>query len=351
MTTPPDKKPGRNEPCWCGSGKKYKHCHLRQDQAAAAAARVVSPWPRSRLAGPRPTGEPQKAIEPMPEEAAAQAEWDQYEAADLEGKTAIFLQRVDEGRLDGEDVFEMLLSIREVSKPHEDEAARVQFRTLVERLKGALPEVYREERGFILESLILDAVADQDWGRIAGPLAELATIADRRSEEFFRVMQALAYHGQTQTLIEAIKLAWSTVRGSSDVTRRSVQEFSGTLLELNLFRYLDTTSHALEDDPALSEALPDGVAYDRVWLSRAMRYLSAAGPRVWLRADFGETVDADTWEENVAGLLLDFMAEQRRAGHVPLSRSNMMREIMREVLHEQLARPAPACHGAKRARV
>ncbi|MBC7814051.1 MAG: preprotein translocase subunit SecA [Burkholderiales bacterium] len=23
---------GRNDPCWCGSGKKYKHCHMRQDQ-------------------------------------------------------------------------------------------------------------------------------------------------------------------------------------------------------------------------------------------------------------------------------------------------------------------------------
>jgi hypothetical protein len=23
---------GRNAPCWCGSGKKYKHCHLRKDQ-------------------------------------------------------------------------------------------------------------------------------------------------------------------------------------------------------------------------------------------------------------------------------------------------------------------------------
>ncbi|MDR0233199.1 MAG: SEC-C domain-containing protein, partial [Zoogloeaceae bacterium] len=22
-------KPGRNEPCPCGSGKKYKHCHGR----------------------------------------------------------------------------------------------------------------------------------------------------------------------------------------------------------------------------------------------------------------------------------------------------------------------------------
>ena len=23
---------GRNDPCWCGSGKKYKHCHLREDE-------------------------------------------------------------------------------------------------------------------------------------------------------------------------------------------------------------------------------------------------------------------------------------------------------------------------------
>jgi hypothetical protein len=27
--------PGRNEPCWCGSGKKYKQCHMPADQSAA----------------------------------------------------------------------------------------------------------------------------------------------------------------------------------------------------------------------------------------------------------------------------------------------------------------------------
>jgi preprotein translocase subunit SecA len=26
------KRPGRNDPCWCGSGKKYKDCHLKEDQ-------------------------------------------------------------------------------------------------------------------------------------------------------------------------------------------------------------------------------------------------------------------------------------------------------------------------------
>ena len=23
--------PGRNAPCWCGSGRKYKKCHLAED--------------------------------------------------------------------------------------------------------------------------------------------------------------------------------------------------------------------------------------------------------------------------------------------------------------------------------
>ncbi len=29
---PPRRKLGRNDPCWCGSGLKYKRCHLRADQ-------------------------------------------------------------------------------------------------------------------------------------------------------------------------------------------------------------------------------------------------------------------------------------------------------------------------------
>jgi len=32
---------GRNDPCHCGSGKKYKQCHLAEDEAAARAARAA----------------------------------------------------------------------------------------------------------------------------------------------------------------------------------------------------------------------------------------------------------------------------------------------------------------------
>lgn len=31
---------GRNDPCHCGSGKKYKQCHLAQDEAAQRDARA-----------------------------------------------------------------------------------------------------------------------------------------------------------------------------------------------------------------------------------------------------------------------------------------------------------------------
>jgi hypothetical protein len=31
-------KLGRNDPCWCGSGKKYKHCHMNEDLAKGGRA-------------------------------------------------------------------------------------------------------------------------------------------------------------------------------------------------------------------------------------------------------------------------------------------------------------------------
>ncbi len=40
---------GRNDPCWCGSGKKYKHCHMREDQ------KTGGPQPAAVAANNQPT--------------------------------------------------------------------------------------------------------------------------------------------------------------------------------------------------------------------------------------------------------------------------------------------------------
>ena len=71
MPDSPAQHPGRNEPCHCGSGKKYKRCHLTADamtereehaeaqtEAPAAETSENSAAPPERP--PRPTEQPWK---------------------------------------------------------------------------------------------------------------------------------------------------------------------------------------------------------------------------------------------------------------------------------------------------
>ena len=48
-------KPGRNDPCWCGSGAKYKKCHMGQEGGAPAARPEPVPAP---AAARRPAAPP-----------------------------------------------------------------------------------------------------------------------------------------------------------------------------------------------------------------------------------------------------------------------------------------------------
>jgi hypothetical protein len=59
MAAPTITRPGRNEPCHCGSGRKYKHCCLEKDNAAAAAERV-------KVATDAPGTQPEAKPSPRP---------------------------------------------------------------------------------------------------------------------------------------------------------------------------------------------------------------------------------------------------------------------------------------------
>jgi hypothetical protein len=60
--TPTSARPGRNQLCHCGSGRKYKHCCLEKDDAQAAAARAKAAaeaaTPASEAAAPAPPRAP-----------------------------------------------------------------------------------------------------------------------------------------------------------------------------------------------------------------------------------------------------------------------------------------------------
>ncbi len=53
------KQLGRNDPCHCGSGKKYKNCHLAKDEDAARVARA-----KAAEAAPTPPAEKETTAAP-----------------------------------------------------------------------------------------------------------------------------------------------------------------------------------------------------------------------------------------------------------------------------------------------
>ena len=58
---------GRNDPCHCGSGKKYKQCHLAEDEAKARSerAKAVDEAPVTAAdAGPAPAAPKHKTRQP-----------------------------------------------------------------------------------------------------------------------------------------------------------------------------------------------------------------------------------------------------------------------------------------------
>lgn len=72
MTTQTTARPGRNEPCRCGSGKKYKHCCLEKDDQKAAAVRAKAAKAETAAEAP-----PEETVAPAKDARAAKPKTDQ----------------------------------------------------------------------------------------------------------------------------------------------------------------------------------------------------------------------------------------------------------------------------------
>lgn len=57
MSAQTSPRPGRNEPCYCGSGRKYKQCCLAKDEAKAAKARAKAAKEAAEAAAAPPPAE------------------------------------------------------------------------------------------------------------------------------------------------------------------------------------------------------------------------------------------------------------------------------------------------------
>ena len=165
---------GRNDPCPCGSGKKYKKCCLPKDRAARIQTLEARETPElPETAAPLDYYEPELTVKPAargdsppapevdPLLQRINAFWEQFMDAPYEKQWSLVTQMLaEEPELcDGEMVFEIANTLFERAIAA-GELER--YQQLLNQLEQTVPEAYAEELHYILDRRIQMALIEEN---------------------------------------------------------------------------------------------------------------------------------------------------------------------------------------------
>jgi hypothetical protein len=335
--------PGRNDPCPCGSGKKYKKCCLEKDRARAAPP--PPPTVEHRPAPPPPPPPPSKSEAskppPDPRREALDKFWKEFESRDCEGRVATFLDVLDDEELMAPgSAFEMLLNIHgELMKRGEWE----RFRDLVETLRQRRPEVYEESAPTYLSWILHGALAAGQFDAIRPVALELGRRAGQDIDYFNRTFDHIAYEGHLDTLLEMLRLGWPEVKESANVVPWGIAEFAEKGARYEIYHYLEHTADPRGDDPELLERIGFYVDdLDTGYIALMVDTLAGRNDRSWSVADFEmgsrrkrKSPDEDEDEDerphdpavdNLGQLTLEFLRYLRHEEGVSYPKGDLARE-------------------------
>lgn len=363
-------KIGRNDPCPCGSGKKYKKCCLAKDEEAQQAARQKEMADAKVAQEQRISEQKEKLISSVaaPEkelrktqklklaEKKRKAFWGNFNAADYEGKIAIFMEELDDtGWMCRDVAFDMLKGI------HHEAIKRKDWRKLSELvgiLNDRLPKLYKAERHYYLRWQIEDLVCAQQWDLLEPLVIELAKVAYREIDQFSAIQDCLAYYGQLPVLAKAMRIAWPKVKKSEHIMRWAVEEFVDNAILYEIFGYLESipTLNGMNE----AEILEQVSYYTDVkaeWLSTYVDYLTGRLQKNWTLDDFRfvlspkseveEGEEDDDFEAspkrpqednpNLAHLVVEFLGYLHREKGVPYTKAEMASSHIRTYIFRRHA--------------
>jgi hypothetical protein len=341
--------PGRNDPCYCGSGKKYKKCCLSKDERARKNEEAESAGtptdPQSR------TGREARKRESDPLVEDWQARWREFREADYEDQIALFLRTLDDPELmDAEMAFEMLNEIFRASAERQE---RDRFDELVRRLQERRPDVYVKEKSFFLKWRITNALVAGRPEDVSNLTLELAPLASKDIDIFNRVEERISYHGHLATVVEAMRLAWPGVRSSSEIVPWGIDEFCTRAVTYEMLHYAGSSSEPDPDNPTLAERLEFFSQIESKQVAAYLEHITAWPGRMWTMSDFQFAPPHDRWENdegdaeetesdlpgdtlNFYLLTVQFLGYLRRFESVPYAKGELGRRDLYRFILERL---------------
>jgi hypothetical protein len=352
-------RPGRNQPCPCGSGRKYKNCCLAADEAAEraerAAALEAAPFPAPPVASPFLGDEPlllppafddeddfEDDLDAFEEgetlDPAALARWKAFAEADLDTQIAAFEGALESGELDDDEsyAFEMLTAICDQAKRH-GELPRAT--ALIDRLKRDAPEAYADNASHYARWFVDDALARGEPGLLAAALDPIGRDLAEGISVLFAVAEQLLYYGHYEALTDMMVDAWCEIEDSDDFDPTEATAYRGLLTALLLLRYVTTAPQPHADDPALCDQSAPyldaaGIAE---YQEQAAAMLGTLG-HTWRPRDF--EVGGGKWprERRVYLLAWEWLGDVWRRQQAPLGRALLATTAILQFQREQKLR-------------
>lgn len=309
---------GRNDRCPCGSGKKYKNCCLPKDRAARAqnsAAKKKPEFtetvemldyfkPESGLAFDAfDDSEPATEVNPLL--TRINAFWDEFMDASYEQQWAAAAQMLDvEPEIcDGEMVFEITNTLFAQAI---DAGEIERYKQLLDQLERVVPEAYAEELHYILDYRIRIAVIEGDEATIESCFYQFSPLAGDKLDQYYQVVNALAYHGKLAILYEGMRQARPFVAKANSLVQWAYSEYAEKLGDLEILYRLNKNPDLRIDDPTVQQHFAEyGLTPDPEMFSASLDYRAGRKLPSWALNDFTFTnKEKDDPAINDAALLL-----------------------------------------------
>ena len=338
---------GRNDPCPCGSGKKYKKCCLAKDEAAARqeyAQRAEAQRELAQVFGEQ-FPELSPGLPPLPaptplEQARAEL-WGAFEDADNAEVPALFGRLLADERFDDELAFEMICAIRD----HHDSSA---FDEAIGALHAERPELYEHDAPYYLDWEITDALAAGNHAALPELGLAMAATAGKDLDTFYLALDRLCYHGWLALAAQMMQQAWPHIGEDAQLVPWANDEFARRMLDLTLFAHIERDPNLRADDPTLLAALEQFAPIPHEGLAAVLALLTGRDERAWSLGDFafrrvqhsrrGENeIVEDPAVAQLHDLTFAFIGALHREHGVSLAKGDMARRALVEYILDRHA--------------
>jgi hypothetical protein len=255
-------KPGRNDACHCGSGKKYKKCCLEADQAQERISREEEQL-RQRDARQqkldqwdswqnRPSSCYQKGSDDDPFRDEEDDSYDEDNPADdfiQEFYGLKFIDKLSQFSLLLDSSSSLLpavafVCIESLLNDATTSDQRRDGTRCIERLRDEYPEIYAESCAYYASWYIANCLGDGITEEVSSFFRDSAAQSEKSIDVFFEAMVCLAYHNQADALVEGMNLAWPKLRKSPKIMEWARDEFVLMLSDLETFAWMARKNEA-----------------------------------------------------------------------------------------------------------